>query len=241
MYETIISSLKTKKKKKENISMFSFCNNIILDIYREFDIDIVRFDLDEFAKLYSYKDWKRVEVGHVIPLLRNISIVTANSPKLLAVDLPFSEHYSDNNTYSLDKITGFYRESNADLIVLDFNAITSDFVDKLSKIKIPVIIKINSFTVSDDNNVLKDLHNRLIEMESMGAVTLVLHGFSPSFIKELKNNVSIPVLTHDKEKKADGFYACFSEVFGLYPSSDNRYLNIYELVHDSINDWINDE
>ena len=239
MYDKLLDVWKSRKAKKEKFIVFSFQNKIIIDIYENHDIDVFRFDLDEFAELYGYKDKSRINASEVISLVRHLGNHNnkENFLGLLAVDLPQSLLF-ENDTYSLKNMLVFYKDTNADILVLDMDYNILELVNKLTKMKIPVIVY--SKCKLENKNYLQDIHNKLMEAESKGALMLIVEGYPSAFVQNLRNSVLIPVITNEKNNKIDGYYARFSDVFGLNQESENRYLNLFELIKDSVNDCIVD-
>ncbi|MCK4797070.1 MAG: hypothetical protein KAT05_06785, partial [Spirochaetes bacterium] len=166
MYDELLTLYKTKKQKKEKIMVFSFINNFMLKIYQEFNIDIFRFDINEYVDFYGYKDQNRVLASDLLPLIKNAADINKfyGLSKLIAIDLPLSQIYGDNN-FSLQKVVSFYKYSNADILVLNIEHNVLELVNKLSKIKIPVIIYARNNLKNDNKYYLQQVHNKLIEAE----------------------------------------------------------------------------
>ena len=241
MYDELLTLYKTKKQKKEKIMVFSFINNFMLKIYQEFNIDIFRFDINEYVDFYGYKDQNRVLASDLLPLIKNAADINKfyGLSKLIAIDLPLSQIYGDNN-FSLQKVVSFYKYSNADILVLNIEHNVLELVNKLSKIKIPVITYARNNLKNDNKYYLQQVHNKLIEAESSGVVMFILENFSSTFIQNFKSSILIPVISTEKDNKTDGFYARFSSVFGLSDDGKNKYLNLYDLIKDGVNDCIVD-
>lgn len=234
MYDNLYNLFKNKKQKKTKIMIFSYLNNLFLKLFNNYkNIDILRFDLKEFAVLYGY-NINRITGADILPLLKNIELSNKQSElsKLIAVDIPLSEIYN-NDSYSLDKIIDFYKKSNADILIFNLNYITGDLVSKLTKIKIPVIIYAENTSEESDK-----IYNKLIETEGMGALLIILENFNNQFINKLKNSVSIPVVVNDLSAKCDGYYAQFISVFGMINDDKKKFLNISDLINDGINDYL---
>lgn len=242
MYDELLELWRKKKRQKEKMFVFSFINNLILDIYKKFNIDIFRFDLMEFASLYGYKDVNRISKNEILPLVKEINIKKDNNfSKLIAVDLPLSDIYGEDN-FSLQKTIDFYNKSLADILVLNIDHNILGLTSKLSKMKIPVIIYSNNNFKMENSDYLELMQARLVESESQGAVMVLVENYPQSFVQNLKGSVQIPVISNVKSSnnKVDGYYAKFSSVFGLIQSDGNKYLNLSELIHDGINDYIGD-
>jgi|GEM_PF-1355708 len=238
MYNDFYERINKKKHDKKKIKIYSFINNFILNIYEDQDIDIFRFDLDEFAKLYGYKDETRVLYTEILPLLKNIKIDKEISNKFIAIDLPICNSLS-NNTYSLDNILNFLKNSNADMLCFNVEYNFSDLIKKLTDLKIPIIAFARNNNI-ENKNYINNLLNKLIEVESQGALMIILEDFSSKFIQDLKNKVLIPVICNFKEKKSDGIYIKFSSCFGLFPNYENTFLNLYDVIKEGIKDSIID-
>ena len=99
MYDELLDNWRNKKKQKNKIFVFSFINNSILDIYKDFDIDVYRFDLYEFALLNGYRDINRISRKEILPLINRIPDFKKekNLSKLIAVDLPLTEIFGEEN------------------------------------------------------------------------------------------------------------------------------------------------
>jgi len=232
MRDKLLNHFIYKKQKKEKILMFSFINNYGIELYNDANIDILRFDNREFCYLYNFKDITRLENNDVLPLIKNVETKGTNNKKLLAIDIPAGEIFY-NSSYSLDKILTFYKKTNADLLILDYNFVIGDVINKLSKMQIPVIVTCDNPDLAENEK----LFNNLLEVESMGAVMLILEGFEAAFIQKIKNSLIIPVISDEIFIKSDGYYAQFSSVFGLLESDKKKYLNLKELIKDGINDY----
>ncbi len=241
MYDELLELWRKKKRQKEKIFIFSFINNLILDLYKKFNIDVFRFDLNEFAGLYGYKDVNRISKNEILPLIKEINIKKENNfSKLIAVDLPLTDIYGEDN-FSLQKTIDFYNKSLADLLVLNIDHNILGLTGKLSKMKIPVIIYSNNNFKTENNDYFELMHAKLVESESQGAVMILVENYPQSFVLNLKNSLLIPVISNVKSNnKVDGYYAKFSSVFGLIQNDGAKYLNLSDLINDGINDYIGD-
>jgi ketopantoate hydroxymethyltransferase len=241
LYDELLEAWKKKKKQKEKIFIFSFINNSLLDIYNDFSIDVFRFDLYEYSLLYGYKDINRISQKEILPLLNKLPDLKKGKDlsKLIAVDLPLTEIFGEEN-FSLQNVIDYYNKSRADLLILNIDHNILGLTNKLSKIKIPTIINSKNNLKTNSNDYLETMYTKLIESESQGALMILVEDYPQSFINNLKNAVSIPVICNLKSNKIDGYYARFSTVFGLIESEENRYLNLSDLIHDSVEDYIKD-
>jgi ketopantoate hydroxymethyltransferase len=242
MYNDINNYLLKKKTNKEKIFSFSFLNKIILNLYYDYKIDILRFDLDEFSELYGFKDFNRISANVILPLIDNITYSLKTKPisKYIAIDVPLTEITGENN-YSLKKVIDFYQKSNADILNLNINFNALELVNKLTKMKIPVIVYAKNNSINHDNDqYYQEIHNKMVEAESMGAILLILEKFPTFVIQNLKKSVLIPIISDEKDNKIDGFYAKFSYIFGLINHDGAKYLNLKELIKDAIADCITD-
>jgi ketopantoate hydroxymethyltransferase len=223
---------KNKKQKKEKILMFSFINNFSFDFYLNYNIDILRFDIDEFAYLNGYNDSKKVFKSTILPLLKNLN---KNDNIKIAVDLPLEIIIGDNR---LKNILSFYKESNADILVIKLEQNINNLISELERIKIPFIISTETNVTSD--NLLKSFFNQLIELENCGCSMIVLSGFPNVFIEQLKNSISIPVISSENKSKNDGFYGKYSSIYGFDKDSKIKYLNMSDLLSEAAKDCIID-
>lgn len=237
MYDDYYEHFINKKRNKEKTLVFSFINNLIINLFDNDKLDILRFDIRDFSSLFNYKDIARISADDILPLLKYSidALKLNNSKKLLAVDLPITEIYY-NSSYSLDKIINYYYNSKADILVINYDHVINDMVNKLSKLKIPVII----FCKNSEAKFNEKQYNNLLEAESMGALMVILENFTSSFVQKLKNSFIIPVITNDLNLKSDGYYARFTSVFGYINDNNKKYLNLYDIIKDSINDCISD-
>ena len=126
------------------------------------------------------------------------------------------------------------------MLILNIDHNILGLTNKLSKIKIPTIIYSKNNLRTNSNDYLETMHTKLIESESQGALMILVEDYPQSFVNNIKNSVSIPVICNLKNNKVDGYYARFSTVFGLIESEENRYLNLADLIHDGIEDYIKD-
>ena len=241
MYNKVLSFLKSKKTKKEKIVILSFLSKGLLNTYYGNDIDIFRFEIDEFCKFHGYKDEKKVAVNDILASLKNLGQLNDNEKKtkFIAVDLPLYDIYEGNN-YSLEKAIKFYNNANADVLVVNIDHNVLELINNLSKIKIPVIAYAKCAFQEKENNYLQEIHNKILEAERLGAVMCLIENFALPFTKNLKNSISIPIISTEKNDKLDGYYAKFSSVLGLLPKVKNKYLNLFELIRDGINDCLAD-
>lgn len=237
MYDYFYNFLLDKKKKKEKIVVFSFTDCLNLNIIKKEKIDILRFDINEFAISYGYTDIKKIKDQDILPLLKNLNcFFNGEQNKFFAVDVPLNVFFSDSISYSLEKIIAFYNSSNAHAIVVKFDYIQgSDLINRLSKLKIPVIISVQ---YSSLNN--KSFFNSLLELESTGAVAIILEGFDSSFTQKLRSDMAIPVISSDFSIKSDGIYLKYLSAFGIKESNNKKYLNLMELLKEGISDIMKD-
>ncbi len=199
---------KIKKQKKEKIFIGSFVNNYLLDLYIQNNLDIIRFDLEDFSLCYDYKDRRFVDFDNFKYLLQNIKL-PANVK--FALDVPFS------SVYSISSIIDFYIKTRSDFLIFDLKDDIMDVVVKLIKMEIPVIINytndFKNIEVFEKN--YKKIYNSLIEFANIGVLMLILKSFPKNSIAQIKEDVAIPVISNIKESNADGYYFEFFKNFDL--------------------------
>lgn len=230
MYYKLLEEWKTRKKKNQKFLVFSHFNKIVNDLYFDTDIDVIRFDLEEYALLNGYKDSKRVMDTDYLRMLNNIKLPI---DVMFAVDIPMNVLYSGDNI-AIDKIIDFYQKSNANFIVIDLDEITDNLAKKLASLKIPIILSLKQ--VQENTVYYEKTKNKLKGLEESGIFMLILKDSSPSFASHIKEEILIPVINTINDKKTDGFYGIFSEIFGLVPHKKKKYLNLYELIQEAIKD-----
>jgi ketopantoate hydroxymethyltransferase len=235
----IINFNKDKKIKKDKIIIFSITNHLLLNYYKDNNVDILRFDLEEFSKSFGYKDEEHIIFNDIIPFVKNFRNSNYNINLPISIDVPLSQIYNDNS-YSLEKVITFFNESNADILSINIEYNVLDLIKSLTKIRIPVIIYSKNFQGSDNIGYLKDIHSKLKEAESMGALMIILENYPVSFIQNIKSSILIPIISNEKNNNIDGYYAKFSSVFGLNNDEKSRYLNLNDLIRDGIKDCVND-
>jgi len=235
MHNFVIEYLENKRKAKINV--FSFTDSINFGILSDYDIDILRFDLDEFSEINGYKDKQRVSAEEYTKFLSNINNRNLNN-KIIAADVPLSVVSSGTSESSLEKVLEFYKDSNVDALVFDISYNVFGILDKLSKSGVPVII--NSCNKTDNAAYLNRLKTRIIETESLGAVMIMLENASKQFVEELKSNMSIPIVSDLPKVKSDGYYYKYSSLFGLMPGTNSKYLNLFDLITDAVKDCLID-
>lgn len=187
MNSELLFKLKQKKTKKEKIIIVSYINNILLAVYNNLDIDFIRFDIDEFSKLFGYKDKNRIYDSDIFALLKNIKNAASESDNLkpVAVDVPLSVIYSHND-YSLEKIINFYNKSNADILAFDIDYNILDIAKNLTNLNIPVVIYSTNQNINDEKSYNQKIYNKLVETESTGALMLILENYPSAFVQKLK-------------------------------------------------------
>lgn len=216
------------KQNREKLLIFSIPNSCYSKLYK--DLEIVRFDIDEFAFINGFKDEKRVEENDIIPVVSTIEA------KILIVDVPLYTIYS-GDSFDLGKIVDYYRNTRADILALNIDYVAAHLLKRLTDIDIPVIVYSRNKKREKELDIENLLHN-FKEVEANKALLLILENYPPKFINEMNKSLSIPIVT-DIRAKTDGFYAKFTSVFGLKEDDSEhspRYLNIMELLKEGIKD-----
>lgn len=202
---------KNKKQKKEKIFIGSFINNYLLNLYIQNNIDIIRFDLEDFSLLYGYKDRRSVHFNYFRYLLKNIRLPYNIK---MAIDVPFSSIYKKDN---ISGIIDFYTKTNCDILIFNLKDDIMDIVVKLIKMEIPIAINFtNEFKDIDlfEKNY-KKIYNFLLEFSNIGVLMFILNSFPKNSIEQIKENISIPVISNTRDCKADGYYFEFFKNFNL--------------------------
>lgn len=208
---------KTKKQKKERIFIGSFVNNKLLDTYIENNIDIVRFDLEDFSLCYNYRNRREIKFEYFKYLLKNLNL----SEKIkMAVDVPFNSLYKENQ---IESLVTFYTKSRADFLVFDLRDDVINVIVKLIKIGIPVIINYtNDFK---DNNLLeknyKKIYDSLVECANIGVLMVILKSFPDKYIEQIREDINIPVIVNNIKVRADGYFFDFFKIFDLNSYKQN--------------------
>ena len=120
------SFYKSKKQKREKILVFSFTNYFTINFFQDKNVDILRFDIDEFATLNGYKNSDVILEREILPILKNLN--NRQNQLKIAIDLPISSIFR-GNSYDLNKIISFVKETNADLLVINYK-----FVDLIKEL-----------------------------------------------------------------------------------------------------------
>ncbi|HOV13974.1 MAG TPA: 3-methyl-2-oxobutanoate hydroxymethyltransferase [Spirochaetota bacterium] len=226
------SILKNKKQKKEKILVFSLTDFFYKKFFDNKNIDILRFDLDEFALLNGYKNSRDITDSDILPLLKNVS---CNNKSKIAIDLPFSLIFT-GESYNLGGIVNFIKDSNCDYLIVDCKF--SNLIKKLSSIGVEIIVGINNENNEDKNKKsFEDIFLKLKELENIAAM-FILHDFPEYVVNEAKNSFTAPVISNTTV--GDGFYGRMSEILGLVESNNKKYLNLSTLIDDGIKDAIFD-
>jgi hypothetical protein len=201
-------------------------------------IDLLRFDINEFAFLNGYSSEKIIFSNDILPILKNLKKLDISHK--IAIDVPLSIISNDKSNYS--DIISFYKESNADILVLNTDYDCFDLLQRLSRIKIPFLIYSKNLTANSKNNekYFNDLLNKFIEIEHMNSIMLILDNYPLDFIEHLKKNILIPIISNDNKSISDGFYGKFSSLSGLESNDNKKYINLNDLILGGIKDCITD-
>lgn len=241
MYCNNADFFKLKKQKKDKILAFSFTNLIYTNFFQDNaqigtqfgGIDLLRFDIEEFAVLNGYKEGKRVSKDDILPSLSNLNGRECSAK--IAVDLPLLTMF-DGRDYDIGGILDFVKGSNADFLVIDCTY--GELIKKLHFLDIDIIVKADNRSNDEKNKrYFEDLFGKLKEVENY-ACAFILSDFPDYFINDSKSLLLTPVISN--RIGGDGYYGRFSEIFGLTESRNKKYLNLRELLGDSLKDAIYD-
>ncbi len=222
-----------KKQRREKIFIFSFLNSFAINLFKDKNVDILRFDLDEFASLSGYKNSDAVERDDFLPLLKNLN--KSDIKQKIAVDLPLTSIFK-GNSYDIDKILKFKNKSNADFLVIDYKFV--DLIKELNYINVGLILKAKNKNSDEKNKkYYEDFFNRLRETE-INTAAMILSDFPDYFINEAKSSFSVPIVSNSNF--GDGYYGKSTEIFGFVENDKKKYLNIWDLLCDGINDALFD-
>ncbi|HOJ62815.1 MAG TPA: hypothetical protein PLE45_00170 [Spirochaetota bacterium] len=207
--EELQNVFKLRKQKKEKIFIGSFVNNRLLDLYIKNNIDIVRFDLEEFALSHNYKDRRMVTFKQFKNLLKNINL---SSNMKFAIDIPFNYLYKENQ---ISGIVDFYVNSKADILVMDLRDDIINIISRIIKLDIPVIVNwTNDFKNEElfERNY-KKIYDLLLECTNIGVLMVILNSFPKNHIEKVRGDINIPVISNNKSHNADGYYFEFFKIF----------------------------
>ncbi|MCG8571029.1 MAG: 3-methyl-2-oxobutanoate hydroxymethyltransferase [Spirochaetes bacterium] len=230
------SQLKLDKilNSRKKFTIFSLIYPAISGLYE--DVEMLRIDLAEFAYLYGYKDAKRVKADQFLTHCQNL----VTEDQLIIVDLPLSIIYSSSQN-DLSKIIDFYQKSQTDILAINLEQDIADLVRKITDAGLPVIAySVNAYPEKEID--FDQLIHNFKDMEAAGASTIILENYSPRYVNEIVSQLTIPVIA-DVKSKAQGFYAQFSQVFGLKSQQTehiHQYLNLKDMIKQGIKDCVFD-
>lgn len=240
MYYDILKKWTEKKSSKEKLAAFSFYDSSILKLIAHSDIDLIRVDLCEFARLNGYKNMNSVDTVHYLNSFCGADIISSSHNFFFGVDVPISEIY-DGASISISKILQFYKASQADILFFDVDYITVETIKRLSELLVPFGIYISSEKLQNEPKFLQNISSKLTEAFNYGALMIIVEFYKEKSVPNFFNSISVPILCSTNSKGFDGKYHKLSNILGIFDdNSDYKYLNLKDLIREAIFDSINE-
>lgn len=216
---------KRYKADKQKIFATSYINNAMSNILEDKDILIQRLDINEVAKIYGLDDGRRLSFQDLSFILRT----RKKSKSLFAVDVPLCETCGSDSFANIIKITQLY---NVDFLCLSMNANNMNITKKLCLLNVPVIITADC---ASSNLTDERLVENIMEMGNTCASMVICENLAPAYYEKIKLSCKVPVLIDKPTKNADGYYMKYSDVIGMYEST-NKFLNLNGLISGAFED-----
>lgn len=244
-----ISKLKQEGKKISMLTCYDYSLASILD---SSEIDIILVG-DSLSNVFQGNDTTiPVTVDEMIYHAK--AVVKGVKHALVVVDMPFGS-YQINEEKALSNAIKIIKESNAHALKLEGGIEIEKTISRIVASGIPVmghlgltpqsIHQLGSFelqanTKSSQEKILKDA----IALEKAGCFAIVIEKVPSNIAKEIRNQLSIPIIGIGAGNHCDGQVLVINDLLGLDPTFKpkfvRQYLNAHKLISEAVKLYVND-
>jgi 3-methyl-2-oxobutanoate hydroxymethyltransferase len=182
------------------------------------------------------------------------SVVRAVERSFVVVDLPFGS-YQGNSKMALESTIRIMKETGGHAVKMEGGKEITDSIIRVLSAGVPVmghlgltpqsIYKFGTYSVrakeeAEAQKLLEDAKH----LESLGCFALVLEKIPADLAKKVKESLSIPVIGIGAGPHVDGQVLVSHDMLGItkdfHPRFLRRYLNLYDLMKEATEKYIDD-
>ena len=237
-------------KNKQKLVMITAYDAMFAKLFEEFaDIILVGDSLN--MSFNGNNDTLNITIQEMI--YHTKAVCRGARDSFIVCDLPFGTYY-DKKT-ALKNSIKVYRDTTADAVKLEGGKEVQHIVKYLTQNAIAVVGHIGlmpqsvrlegGYKVKGKNpNEIKKLIEDAQALEKAGIFLLIVEGVKADEVKEITQNVKIPVIGIGAGKDTDGQVLVWSDMLGFFdqfkPKFARRYLDGASLVKQSVQSFAND-
>jgi 3-methyl-2-oxobutanoate hydroxymethyltransferase len=245
-------TLQTMKERGEKISMLTAYDFTMAGILDEAGVDILLVGDSASNVMAGHETTLPITLDQMI--YHASSVVRAINRCLVVVDLPFGS-YQGNSLEALASAIRIMKESGGHSIKLEGGEEVVESIKRIVGAGVPVmghlgltpqsIYKFGTYTVrakeeEEAELLLKNAHL----LEEAGCFAIVLEKIPASLAKQVASEIKIPIIGIGAGGDVDGQVLVMHDMLGITkdfsPRFLRRYLNLYDLIRDATQKYIND-
>jgi 3-methyl-2-oxobutanoate hydroxymethyltransferase len=244
--------LSAMKERGEKISMLTAYDYSMSRIIDDAGIDVVLVGDSASNVIHGHETTLPITLEQIID--HASSVVRGVKRALIVVDLPFG-YYQGDSKNALKSAIRIMKESGAHAIKMEGGEFILDSVRRIVSAGIPVmghlglmpqsIYKFGTYTVrAKDKNEAHKLIVDALELEKAGAFGIVLEKIPQELAAEVSSSVEVPTIGIGAGPGCDGQVLVLHDMLGINkdfsPRFLRRYANLYDIIKDSVSQYIAD-
>lgn len=182
------------------------------------------------------------------------SVVRAINRAFVVVDLPFGS-YQGNSKSALDSAIRIMKETGGHAVKMEGGKEITESIARILSAGVPVmghlgltpqsIYKFGTYSVrAKEETEAQKLLEDAIHLEALGCFAIVLEKIPATLAKKVSEAVSIPIIGIGAGPHVDGQVLVSHDMFGItkdfHPRFLRRYLDLYDLMKDATEKYIDD-
>ena len=247
-----VKSLVEMKSNDEKIAMITAYDYTMAKIVDGAGIDVILVGDSASNVMAGHETTLPITLDQMI--YHASSVVRAIERSLVVVDLPFGTYQSDSKE-ALRSAIRIMKESGGHAVKLEGGKEIKDSIKKILNAGIPVmghlgltpqsIYKFGTYTVraKEDEEAEKLIKDALL-LQKLGCFALVLEKIPAKLAEKVSNSLKIPVIGIGAGSNVDGQVLVLHDMIGMTnefnPRFLRRYMNLYESMTKSIEQYVND-
>lgn len=228
-FDKLLSNL---NERKEKLKVFSSFNPLISLLIKE-KADIVRYDLYEIMKVYSFKKIQHINSQFIENILSN-----ETNCYYKIVDLTY-DIISDIKNGNSRSLLNYFKNTSADMINIEVQMINEQVINRCKDLNIPLSLSLinrdlsNQINLHDTIDILRIAENDYISF-------LFMQYYPSNFIEKISNSLKVKIVSDINSNKIIGHYGMFSDIFN-FNKNESNYADFPFLILNGITDFINDK
>lgn len=240
------------KSEGEKISMLTAYDYSMAKIIDAAGIDVILVGDSASNVMAGNETTLPITLEHMIYHAQ--SVIRGVKKALVVVDLPFGNYQGDSKK-ALDSAIRIMKEAGAHAVKIEGGKEVEESISRVLSAGIPVmghlgltpqsIYKFGTYTVrakeeEEANQLLKDA----VLLEQLGCFGIVLEKIPSKLAAKVSDNSNIPIIGIGAGGGVDGQVLVTHDLLGLThefnPRFLRRYLNLYDMIQEAIQSYIND-